>query len=65
MSNYINNFKEMKIDGLIILDIDESDLELELKIVKKLHRKKILKGVQILKEFQKYLLSKRENDSQD
>ena len=41
----------MEVDGLIILDIDEIDLENDLKIVKKLHRKKILKGVQILKEF--------------
>ena len=35
----------MEVDGLIILDIDENDLENDLKIVKKLHRKKILKGV--------------------
>ena len=45
MSNYIQNFKDMEVDGLIILDIDENDLENDLKIVKKLHRKKILKGV--------------------
>ena len=52
----------MEVDGLIILEIDENDLEQDLKIVKKLHRKKILKGVQILIEFQEYLLAKSENE---
>ncbi len=29
----------MKIDGLLILELDENDLEIELMITKKLHRK--------------------------
>lgn len=41
----------MKIDGLLILELSESDLESELKIIKKLHRKKIIKAISLLKEY--------------
>ena len=56
MSQYIENFKEMKIDGLIILDLDENDLNSELLIKKKLHLKKIMKGLEILKEYENFLI---------
>ena len=56
MSQYIENFKEMKIDGLIILDLDENDLKTELLIKKKLHLKKIMKGLEILKEYENFLI---------
>lgn len=45
----------MKIDGYLILDLEDNDLENELQIAKKLHRKKILKAISLLKEYNIYL----------
>ena len=55
MEKYSENFVEMGIDGLLILDLEESDIEEELQIKTKLHRKKIMKGLTRLKEYTKYL----------
>jgi pSer/pThr/pTyr-binding forkhead associated (FHA) protein len=48
---YAQNFADMKVDGLIILDLEEGDLEHELKITTKLHKKKITKAIEVLKEY--------------
>ncbi len=61
MEQYSMNFSEMKVDGFLILDLEETDLKTELKIAKKLHRKKILKSIGILKEYQRFLCSLDEN----
>jgi len=45
----------MKIDGLLILELDENDLETELMITKKLHRKKILKAILLLNHYNVFL----------
>lgn len=37
MSCYRESFEEMKVDGLIIMDLNESDLQNELNVSKKLH----------------------------
>ena len=58
MSCYLSTFKEMKIDGYLILDLEENDLENELQISKKLHRKKILKAISLLQEYNSYLSKK-------
>lgn len=58
MNSYKDSFEEMKVDGLLILELTEDDLENELKIFKKLHRKKIVKAIQILKEYNDYLIFK-------
>lgn len=55
MGQYAQIFKEMSIDGMMIFEIEEEDLTSELKICKKLHRKKILKGIKILKEYKSYI----------
>jgi hypothetical protein len=44
MDQYTDRFHELKVDGWIILEIDEDDLIDDLNISIKLHRKKILKG---------------------
>lgn len=54
MEQYAENFGEMKIDGLIILELNEDELLEELKITMKLHRKKILKAIEVLKEYHEY-----------
>ena len=53
LDEYAQNFTSMKIDGLIILDLEESDLEVELKITVKLHKKKMTKAIELLKEYHK------------
>lgn len=53
LEDYADNFAKMKIDGLIILDLEEADLEEELKITVKLHKKKMTKAIELLKEYHK------------
>ena len=55
MDQYVPNFKEMSIDGWLIFEIEEDDLATDLKISKKLHRKRILKGIKILQEYKIYI----------
>ena len=55
MEQYSDNFTEMKVDGLIILELIESELLEELKITTKLHRKKILKAIELLQQYHAYL----------
>ena len=55
MEMYVSNFSEMSIDGLLILDITEEDLENEVRVPIKLHRKKIIKAIDVLKEYNNYL----------
>lgn len=55
MEKYSQNFIDMKVDGYLILDLEESDIEEELQIPVRLHRKKIMKGIQLLKEYTTYL----------
>lgn len=38
----------MRIDGLLILELEEDDIEKELKINIKLHRRKIIKAIKLL-----------------
>lgn len=53
LEEYALNFSQMKIDGLIILDLEENELEEELKITVKLHKKKMTKAIEVLKEYHK------------
>lgn len=55
MENYARNFEDMSIDGLLILDLTEEDLETELKIAVKLHRKKIIRAIELLRQYDSYL----------
>jgi hypothetical protein len=55
MDQYVENFKAMSIDGWLIFEIEEDDLINDLKVSAKLHRKKIMKGIQILKEYKSYI----------
>lgn len=41
----------MRIDGLMIFELEEQDIEQELKINIKLHRRKIVKALELLKEY--------------
>lgn len=61
MGCYRQCFEEMKVDGLLILELEESDLLQELYIQKKLHRKKILKGIQVLKDYNQFLILNKPN----
>jgi hypothetical protein len=49
----------MRIDGLLILDLEEEDIELELKIKIKLHWKKIVKALELLKQYSEFLKKKQ------
>ena len=51
----------MGIDGYLILDLTEKDIEEELNVKTKLHLKKIIKAIKILNEYSVYL---RENFNQ-
>lgn len=67
MDQYVSNFREMSIDGWLIFEIEEDDLVNDLRISKKLHRKKIMKGIEILKDYKIYLnnhFTKKELHSQ-
>lgn len=55
MQSYSDNFKEMSVDGLLILELTDEDLETELKITKKLHRKKISKAIGQLHQYNEFL----------
>lgn len=55
---YQESFQEMRIDGLMIFELLEDDIEQELKIKVKLHRRKIVKALELLKEYQKFLQQK-------
>lgn len=55
MEMYTNNFEEMSVDGLLILDLTEEDLEDEIGITVKLHRRKLVKAIMILNEYSIYL----------
>lgn len=55
MDQYVENFKEMSIDGWLIFEIEEDDLINDLRVVTKLHRKKLMKGIQMLKEYKSYI----------
>lgn len=57
MGKYAPNFQELGVDGWIILDLDEEDLENDLQISIKLHRKKILKGAFTKPNFNEFNLS--------
>jgi pSer/pThr/pTyr-binding forkhead associated (FHA) protein len=61
MEQYADHFSDMKIDGLLILELSEEELTEELKIATKLHRKKILKAIEVLKEYQNYFRDKSEH----
>ena len=55
MESYARNFEDMSIDGLLILELTEEDLESELRISIKLHRKKIVKAIEMLRQYDSYL----------
>lgn len=48
MSVYSDKFKEMGVDGYLILELTEDDLKEELKITTKLHLKKFVKAIEVL-----------------
>lgn len=41
----------MRVDGLTIFELQEEDIEVELNIKVKLHRKKIVKALELLREY--------------
>lgn len=55
MEKYSSNFEEMGVDGYLILDLEENDIEEELQIKVKLHRWKIMKAIEVLREYTNYL----------
>ena len=55
MDKYFANFEEMGVDGYLILDLTEDDIEVELKIKTKLHRRKIIKAINVLKKYREYM----------
>lgn len=55
MEGYVQNFEAMSIDGLLIFELTEEDLEKELQITTKLHRKKIIKAIELLRQYDSYL----------
>lgn len=55
MEKYASNFQEMGVDGYLILDLEENDIEEELQIKTKLHRRKIMKAIEVLREYTKFL----------
>ena len=55
---YQESFQEMRIDGLMIFELQEEDIEQELKIRVKLHRRKIVKSLELLREYQLFLQQK-------
>ena len=67
MENYTANFAEMSVDGLLILELTEEDLEKEIQIPVKLHRKKIIKAIDLLRQYDGYLreLALNEKSSDD
>lgn len=62
MEKYAENFSEMKVDGLLILELQEDELLQELHIEIKLHRKKIMKAIELLKEYHDYFKEGCETD---
>lgn len=63
MDKYSRNFEAMSIDGLLILELTEEDLETELQINIKLHRKKIVKAIDVLKQYDNYLHQLSDNSN--
>ena len=66
MQQYVETFRKMSIDGWLIFEIEEDDLISDLQIKAKLHRKKIMKGIQMLKEYKTYIrnnMTKNEHGS--
>lgn len=57
---YQESFLEMRVDGLLILDLEETDIEEELNIKVKLHWRKIIKALEILKSYDDFLRQKKE-----
>ena len=55
MEQYVEQFRSMSIDGWLIFEIEEDDLINDLKVETKLHRKKIMKGINMLKEYKTYV----------
>lgn len=55
MEQYVDQFRNMSIDGWLIFEIEEDDLINDLKVDAKLHRKKIMKGINMLKEYKTYI----------
>ena len=55
MDKYAQNFLDMGVDGYLILDLEEQDIVEELQISVKLHRKKIMKAIEVLREYTTYL----------
>lgn len=55
MDTYASNFTKMSVDGLLILELTEEDLENEIQIPVKLHRKKIIKAIELLRQYDSYL----------
>lgn len=68
MEQYVETFRKMSIDGWLIFEIEEDDLISDLQIKAKLHRKKIMKGIKMLKEYKTYIrnnLTKGEPSNND
>lgn len=49
LEQYAPTFSQLRIDGYLILDLTEDDLEGELQVSVKLHRKKLMKAIEELK----------------
>lgn len=65
MDGYLRNFEAMRIDGLLILELTEEDLKTELQISVKLHRKKIIKAIELLKQYDAFLRDLAQTNNQN
>ena len=63
MQTYIPNFLEMSVDGLLILELTDDDLQNELGIGPKLHRKKILNAINQLHRYNAFLQEQAEREA--
>lgn len=53
LEQYAQNFSNLSVDGYIILDLTEEDLEGELNVSVRLHRKKLLKAIEELRQIER------------
>lgn len=54
MQQYKDQFREMAVDGLLILELTEEDLKEEMNVNVNLHRRKLMKAIEVLKDYSLY-----------
>lgn len=64
MKEYQNEFEINKVDGLIIFDLDDKEIEEILCIKNSIHRKRLRNGINILRQFQDELERRKKGGDQ-